>query len=86
MGASQTYHQQALEQAREIGEPRVLALTLENLARDYLHQDNPSYAQHLLREAVNAAQRSNQPALLARLLGTLAEATLAAGDRQTHLA
>ncbi|MCD4686009.1 MAG: tetratricopeptide repeat protein, partial [Anaerolineae bacterium] len=53
---AQTYHQQALDAARQSEQIDVIALTLENLAQDFMHQDNPSYAQHLLKEAVVMTQ------------------------------
>ncbi len=63
------------------GNAEIIALALENLARDYIHQDNPRFAQHLLKEAVVITQAGNQIQLASRVIGLLAEATLAMGDR-----
>ncbi|NDJ78961.1 MAG: tetratricopeptide repeat protein [Chloroflexi bacterium] len=79
--SAQSYHQQALDAARSTGDNGMIALALENLAKDYQHQDNPRYAQHLLKEALGLAQASMQIQQVTRVVGLLAESSLAIGER-----
>lgn len=78
---AQTHHQRALDTARPTGDAATIILALENLARDYMEQDNPSYAVHLLKEAVTVAQAGQNLYLGTGALGRLGEATIAIGDR-----
>lgn len=78
---AQLYHQRALDTARPTGDAATIILALENLARDYLEQDNPSYAVHLLKEAVAVAQAGQNLYLGTGALGRLGEATIAMGDK-----
>jgi tetratricopeptide (TPR) repeat protein len=58
---AQTYHEQALDIARNSYDSTTIALALENLARAYMEQSNPAYAIHLLKEAVAIAQAAQNP-------------------------
>ncbi len=78
---AQQYHQYALDAARPTGDAATIILSLENLARDYLEQDNASYAVRLLQEAVTLAQAQQNIYLGAGALGRLGEATIANGDK-----
>ena len=80
---AQTYHEQALEIARISRDSTTITLALENLARAYMEQSNPTYAIHLLKEAVAIAQTAQNPRAGASVLGWLGQAHLAIGDRGT---
>lgn len=77
---AQEFHERALENARPTSDAPTIILTLENLARDFMQQDNPNYAIHLLKEAVTMAQIKQDSYLGIGVLGRLGEATIETGD------
>lgn len=81
---AKTYHEQALASARNSSNDKLSQiLALEHLARVYMEQNNPSYASHLLKEAVMLAQDAQEARLGAGVVGLLGKAYLALGDRGT---
>jgi len=51
MGTANVSPAGARHTARETGDSEIVALALENLAKDISTRTNPNYAQHLLKEA-----------------------------------
>lgn len=78
---AQTYHQKALDTARLTQDTPTIILAQEKLARAYMEQDNPAYANHLLREAVTAAQRSRDARAGASALGWWGRALILSGQK-----
>lgn len=79
-GEARAYYEQALKVGRTANSLPGEARALGHLADTYLHENNASYAVHLLREAVPKLNMSGDLALSSYFVGRLGEALIATGQ------
>ncbi|MCI0711585.1 MAG: tetratricopeptide repeat protein [Chloroflexi bacterium] len=81
---AQRYHEQAVERARSANDIPSLVSALESLARDFREQNNPSYALHLLKDALSIVRKHPQHLHLeASVLGKIGETAFLTEERHT---
>ena len=78
--AARDYYEQALELARRINTQGPESRAMGHLADVYLHENNASYAAHLLREALPRLNASGDIELRSYFVGRLGEALIASGQ------
>lgn len=80
--AARQHYEQALEAAREVHALGAEGRALGHLADVYLHENNASYAVHLLREALPKLNTSGDIEMSSYFVGRLGEALVQTGHEQ----